>query len=344
VTARQRLLVCLEQFTADLDWRDLAQLLPDWEVVASPPAQIAEHLDGVAAVCPFGARVDRPVLDAGLFGLVHQFGVGLERIDVSRASELGVWVSRVPGDVSGNADSVAELAVLFLLALARRLDAARAALTSCRWLDRPTGGSLLGATVLIVGLGSIGAAVARRLAPFGTRLLAVRAHPELGGPPEVERVAGPDQLPGLLGEADAVVCCAMFDGGNANMFGADAFAAMRPGALFVNVARGGLVNEDALLAALQAGQVGGAGLDVHAREPADPDSALLRHPAVIATPHIGGVTDVMFRRTGEVLAANLRRWANGAVPHWAVNAPAFCRWPPRGVSGRPDQRGREHSG
>jgi phosphoglycerate dehydrogenase-like enzyme len=239
----------------------------------------------------------------------------------------------VPGDVSGNADSVAELAVLLLLALVRRLDSARAALASRRWLQRPTGGSLLGATVLIVGLGAIGAEVARRLAPFGTRLLAVRAHPELGGPPEVERVARPDQLPELLGEADAAVCCAMFDGRNAGMFGADAFAAMRPGALFVNVARGGLVNEDALLAALRAGQVGGAGLDVHAREPADPDSALLRHPAVIATPHVGGVTDVMFRRTGEVMAANLRRWVEGAPPRWAVNTPAFCRWPPDHTSG-----------
>jgi phosphoglycerate dehydrogenase-like enzyme len=333
VTARQRLLVCMERFTADLDWRDLAGLLPEWEVVACAPGEVAGHLDGVAVVCPFGATIDRAVLDAGSFGLVHQFGVGLERVDVARASELGVWVSRVPGDVSGNADGVAELAVLMLLALLRKLDSARAALASRHWLQRPTGGSLLGATVLIVGLGAIGAGVARRLAPFGTRLLAVRAHPDLGGPPGVERVAGPDQLPKLLGEADAVVCCAMFDGRNAGLFGAGEFAAMRPGALFVNVARGGLVNEDALLAALQAGQVGGAGLDVHAREPADPDSALLRHPAVIATPHVGGITEVMFRRSGEVIGANLRRWVNGAPPHWAVNAPAFCRWPGNHTSG-----------
>ena len=327
MTPRRRFLVGLEQFTADLDWRDLARLLPEWEVVASRPGQVAEHLDDVAVVCPFGAVIDRAVLEAGSFGLVHQFGVGLERVDVTRATELGVWVTRVPGDVSGNADSVAELAVLFLLTLVRRLDAARAALASRRWLERPTGGSLLGATVLIVGLGATGVEVARRLAPFGTRLLAVRAHPELGGPPGVERVAGPDELPGLLGEADATVCCAMFDGANTGLFGADAFAAMRPGALFVNVARGGLVDEDALLAALQAGQVGGAGLDVHAREPANPDSALLRHPAVIATPHVGGITDVMFRRSCEVIGANLQRWVNGTPPRWAVNAPAFCRWP-----------------
>jgi phosphoglycerate dehydrogenase-like enzyme len=287
VTVR-RVLFGRERFTAELDWAGLARLLPGWEVVTSPPDQIADHLDGVAAVCPFGAWVDRLVPDAGSFGLVHQYGVGLEKVNVTRATEVGVWVSRVPGDAAGNADSVAEMAVLHLLALARRLDQARAALAGRRWEHRPTGGSLLGAAVLIVGLGATGTAVARRLAPFGARLLGIRAHPGLGGPPGVEQVAGPGRLLGLLAEADAVICCAMFDGGNAGMFGAEAFAAMRPGALFVNVARGGLVDEAALLAALQSGQLGGAGLDVHAREPADPDSALLRHPAVIATPHVGG--------------------------------------------------------
>jgi D-3-phosphoglycerate dehydrogenase len=167
--------------------------------------------------------------------------------------------------------------------------------------------------------------VARRLVPFGTRLLGVRARPGLGGPAEVEQVAGPDELPGLLAIADAVICCAMFTGSNAGMFGTEAFGAMKPGALFVNVARGGLVDEAALLAALESGLLGGAGLDVHATEPADPASALLRHPLVLATPHVGGLTGRMFWRTGEVFAANVRRWARGEAPHWAANSPDFRR-------------------
>jgi D-3-phosphoglycerate dehydrogenase len=141
----------------------------------------------------------------------------------------------------------------------------------------------------------------------------------------VAEVAGLEGLPALLGQADVVVCCAMLHEGNAGMFGPAEFAAMKPGALFVNVARGGLVDEAALLAALDAGQVGGAGLDVHAREPADPDSALLRHPRVFATPHAGGLTRMMFTRTGRVFAENLERWAAGQPPRWAVNAPAAPR-------------------
>jgi phosphoglycerate dehydrogenase-like enzyme len=317
-----------ERFTAELGWTDLAPLLPGWTIRACHPGAVGEHLDGAHVICPFGATIDRAVLEAGQFGLVHQFGVGLEKVDVARATELGVWVARVPGDAGGNGDSVAELAVLLLLALVRRLADTQAVLARGCWERRPTGGSLLGSTVAIVGLGAIGTALARRLAPFGTRLVGVRARPDRGGPPEMESVAGPDRLPEVLAQADAVVCCAMLDAGTAGMFGASAFAAMKPGSLFVNVARGGLVDEVALLAALESGHLAGAGLDVHAVEPADPGSALLRHQRVLATPHVGGLTNVMFRRTGDAFARSVLRWASGEPPLYAVNTPAVPRLTP----------------
>jgi phosphoglycerate dehydrogenase-like enzyme len=259
---------------AGLSFDALAPLLPGWELLACPPDQVIDHLDGVDVVCPLGARIDARIIAAGTFGLVHQFGVGLDGVDVDAATQHGVWAARVPGDASGNADSCAELAVLLLLALARHLDQTRAILAERRWPDRPVGRSLVGATVVIVGLGAIGAAVAARLAPFGCRLIGVRARPELGGPAGVKVVAGADRLGDLLAEADAVICCAMLHEGNAGLFGPAEFAALKPGALFVNVARGALVDEQALLAALESGQLGGAGLDVFAREPVDPGSLL----------------------------------------------------------------------
>jgi phosphoglycerate dehydrogenase-like enzyme len=306
-----------------MDW--FGSLLPGWEVGMSAPDRIAENLDGVTAICPLGAGLSAEVMAAGSFGLIHQFGVGLDKVDVAAATELGIWVARVPGDAGGNADSVAELAVLLLLALARRLDETRLALAERRWSSRPVGLSLVDSTVLIVGLGTIGTAVARRLVPFGARLLAVREHPDKPAPAGVELVAGQDRLPELLGRADAVVCCAMLHDGNAGLFGPAEFAAMKPGALFVNVARGRLVDEEALLAALDSGQVGAAGLDVFTREPVDPQDPLARHPRVLATPHVGWHTGLMFRRTGEVFAANLQRFARGEDPLWAVNSPAFRR-------------------
>jgi phosphoglycerate dehydrogenase-like enzyme len=306
-----------------IEW--FASLLPGWELATSAPDRLAANLDGVTAVCPLGTRIGAGVMAAGSFGLIHQFGVGVDGVDVAAATDLGIWVARVPGEASGNADSVAEMAILHLLALARRLDETRLALAEQRWTSRPVGRSLVGTTVLLVGLGAIGTAVARRLAPFGCRLLAVREHPEKPGPAEVALVEGQDRLRELLAEADAVVCCATLHGGNSGLFSAPEFAAMRPGALFVNVARGGLVDEAALLSALDSGQVGGAGLDVFAREPADPHDPLVRHPRVLATPHAGWHTELMFRRTGEAFAANLQRFARGEDPLWAVNAPAFRR-------------------
>jgi lactate dehydrogenase-like 2-hydroxyacid dehydrogenase len=215
-------------FTRDLPWSDLEPALPGWDIDACKPDEVPAHLAGTDVICPLGTAIDRRLIQAGAFGLVQQFGVGIERVDIDAATEHGVWVARIAGESSGNADSVAELAVLHLLALARTLDDSRAIVRDGRWADRTGGTSLLGATVLIVGLGAIGTAVARRLAPFGARLLAIRAHPALGGPAEVTDIAGPGRLPGLLGTADAVVCCAMFSGETAGMFGADAFAAPMP--------------------------------------------------------------------------------------------------------------------
>jgi phosphoglycerate dehydrogenase-like enzyme len=321
-----KILFCRQQLSAELSWPALAGVLPGWELTACDPGEVAAQLDGVDVVCPFGgAKISREVIEAGSFGLIHQFGVGLEGVDLAAATEAGVWVSRVDGSESGNADSVAELAVLLILALARRLDEQRDVLREQRWGERPAGRSLQDATVAVVGLGAIGQAVTQRLAPFGPRLLGVRARPERGGPPEVAEVRGAADLREVLSQADVVVCCAMLHAGNDKLFGAAEFAAMRPGTLFVNVARGGLVDEDALTAALSTGQVGGAGLDVHRREPPDPGSALLTHPGVIATPHVGWLTTRMFRQTSAAFGASVRRWAEGGEPLWPANAPAFRR-------------------
>lgn len=305
--------------------RDLAVPLPGWDVAYCPPDRLLDHLDGVDVLCPGMAPVDAAMLRAGRFGLVQQFGVGLDNVDVAAATDLGVWVARLPADLTGNADSVAELAVLHMLALTRRLDEVRAALPEVRWMPRVVANSLLDATVLIVGLGAVGTAVARRLSGFGVRILGVRAHPQRGAPPEVTEVAGPERLAELLGRADVVVCCAMYDGDNARMFDAAAFTAMKPGACFVNVARGSLVDEQALLAALDSGHLSGAGLDVFAGEPADPDGALVNHPRVLATPHVGGATRTTMRRSATLFADNLHRWAGGQPPQWAVNAPPHPR-------------------
>jgi phosphoglycerate dehydrogenase-like enzyme len=312
-----RLLIGFDQYPLE----PFATLLPGWEVHKTSPDRFAELADGMDVLTPIGAQVDADLLAGGTFRLVQQFGVGLETVDIEAATAAGVLVSRLPGDVTGNADSVAEHAVLLTLALSRELDGARQALRDGRW-SQPVARALFDGTVAIIGLGAIGIAVAKRLAGFGSRLIAVRARPELGGPPEVERVYGVDQLPEVLAKADVVISALMFGEHNRNFFDASAFAAMKPGAFFVNVARGGLVDEPALLAALNSGHLGGAGLDVHAVEPADPASPLVNHPKVIATPHIAGVTQQMMLRSLIAYTDNLKRYAAGEPLLWTVNEPS----------------------
>jgi phosphoglycerate dehydrogenase-like enzyme len=325
-----------EQFNVGLSWTELAPLLPGWQISGCPSGELAAYVDSVDVVCPFGAKISAEVIARGRFGLIQQYGVGLDRVAVDAATEAGVWVCRLPGDQTGNADSVAELAVLQVLALLRRLDEARAALADGRW-GQPVGQSLLGTTTVLVGLGAVGTAVASRLAGFGTRLIGVRAHPERGGPDVVERVVDPDALLDVLAEADVVICSAMGSADTRHLFGRRAFTAVKPGVIFVNVARGSLVDESALLDALDSGRVAAAGLDVYAVEPADAAHPLLAHARVLATPHIAGLTDVMFRRSGELFAANLTRWWHGETPRWAVNRPPVPRRP--GYRHPPDDQG-----
>lgn len=301
-------------------WDHLAALLPGWEITSCPPAELAGHLDGVDVVCPIMAPVGPDVLAAGSFGLVQQYGAGTERVDVPAATAHGVWVARLPADLTGNADSVAELAVLHVLAGVRRLGEARSALHEGRWAS-PVAAPLFGSTVLVVGLGAVGLAVTRRLAGFDVRVTGLRAHTELGAPEGVAQVAGPGDLHAAVAEADVVVCCAPLDQGTRSMFDAAAFGAMKSGTVFVNVARGGLVDEAALLEALESRRVAAAGLDVFAGEPDEHDGPLQRHPRVIGTPHIAGVTRSALQRSAELFADNLRRFERGRPPRWVVNEP-----------------------
>ena len=205
-----------------------------------------------------------------------------------------------------------------MLALSRRLAVARENILS-RQLAQPLGRALLGKTACIVGLGSVGLALANVLHAFGMRVVATRRDVAQGAPSFVQLFAQ-DRLREALGLADYVILCVRADADNVRLIDATHLAAMRKGAILVNVARGSLLDEEALRVALQSGHLRGAGLDVFAIEPPEPDSALLAMPQVLATPHIAGVTDVNVERSLLAIAENLRRWERGEIPRFVVNA------------------------
>jgi phosphoglycerate dehydrogenase-like enzyme len=232
--------------------------------------------------------------------LVQTLSDGYETVDIKAATELGIWVSYAPADITGNADSVAEFAVLLLLAAARRVGVAMASIRANardRQLPVP---SLMRKTVCIVGPGKIGARIAQRLLPFGCRLTGVDRHP-LHAPKEIA-TRPLEELKEAVAEADFVMFCVRATQENTHMIDAGVLAAMKKGAVVVNIARGTLIDEQALYEAVKSGHISAAGLDVLEHEPMQPDDPLLTLPQILVTPHVAGVTDLMIEGTAEYLA------------------------------------------
>jgi phosphoglycerate dehydrogenase-like enzyme len=307
------------------------RLLPTHEVVTCKPHELADHLDGVDVVFPGvpatgAAVVDLAILGKGTFGLVHHEAVGFETTDVKAATERGIWVAHIPGNLSGNDVSVAEHAVFLALAISRRLHEAEAAVAAKK-SGVPMGSVLFGRTACIIGLGNIGRRLAERLQAFGMTLVGVSPTPVRIDGVSMKSIEPPVNLLAAVAGADYVFVCASGDKSNSGLIDGRVLSAMKPGAFLVNVARGSLVEPSALLVALQNGHLGGAGLDVFVDEPVDPADPLLAQPNVVATPHIAGATNLNAARSLAIIVRNLDAYARGDRFQGLVNEPARPRHP-----------------
>ncbi len=284
---------------------------PELEFVASGDFRIAT-LQGFDVLIPTMSEVSSQVLQsADRLQLIQQMGAGLEGVDMSAARERGIAVCNVPTDVSGNADSVAELGIYLMLGLARNARVIGQHLQEGR-LGRPMGLSLKGKTVGLVGLGGIGKALAVRLAGFGTRLIGVKRQPDTGLAQQLglDWVAGMDDLPELLAEADFVVFSLPDNEATHGLINERTVELFKPGAFLINLGRGGLVERDVLHQALSSGRLAGAGLDVFWQEPPDASDPIF-DCNLLATPHIGGVTDISLEGIYQGVSENLRRLQSG---------------------------------
>lgn len=288
--------------------------LPGHEFVAAGRFGF-DSLKGFDVLIPTMARVTRETLETGdRLRLIQQAGTGVEAIDIAAARDLGIYVANVPADLSGNADSVAELGVYMLIGLSRNVKGMAENLAR-RQMGMPLGRALMGKTIGLVGLGGIGKALVKRLRAFDVRLIAikrsnpVKAKEELG----LDWVGTPQDLPELLSRSDYVILALPMTSENEHLMNREAFSRMKKGAFFINLARGGLVDRDALEEALASGHLAGAGLDVFWEEPPDPSDPVFAHN-VMATPHIGGGTDVSLQGIVKAVAENLRRLENNLEP------------------------------
>ena len=264
--------------------------------------RLAELIADVdALVVRSATQVTAELLRAGKkLKVVGRAGVGVDNVDVAAASALGIVVVNAP---TANLTSATEHSLALLLALARQIPAADASMKRGEW-DRKTwkGVELDGKTLGVVGFGRIGQKVAERAKAFGMTIIASDPFPN----EDAARRLGVELVPmdELVARADALTLHTPLTEETRNVISRERIAAMKPGALLVNCARGGLIDEEALLEALDAGRIGGAAFDVYVEEPPK-DRRLAEHPKVVATPHIGAQTAEAQKRISEETAQRL---------------------------------------
>ena len=220
------------------------------------------------------------------------------------AAKDGLVVCNAGGAYS---EGVAEHCVAMMMALVRRLREYLAAMEPRRWDHLHRHGRLSGSTACVIGLGSLGSAIARRCAVLGMSVIGVRRHPDRPSP-TVSEVFGPEDLDTAVAGADHVVAALPGGAATRGLISREVISAMKPGAYFCNVGRGASVDEAALIERLQDGSLAGAGLDVFATEPLPDDSPLWSMENVIVTPHMAGYTWDYADELCELFAANLARY------------------------------------
>jgi phosphoglycerate dehydrogenase-like enzyme len=261
---------------------------------------------------------DRLLARAPRLGWVHSASAGVERALTPAARERGVVITNARGVFSR---PIAEYVLMMMLAVSRRLPGLLELQRERTWQPLE-GRELRDMTVGIVGLGSIGRAVGALATAFGCRVVATRRRPEAAvpageseelsfGEAMLDRVGGPETLPALLAESDFVVLAAPLTATTENMIDADTLATMKPGAWLINVARGRLIDERALLRALREGPLGGAILDTFRDEPLPESSPFYDLPNVIITPHTSWSSARVLDRSVDLFCDNLRRYAAG---------------------------------
>jgi D-3-phosphoglycerate dehydrogenase len=251
---------------------------------------------------------------AGRLRIIVRTGVGYDSVDVDAASKRGVAVCITPGS---NRRAVAEHVFALILTLARRVPENISNLAAGRW-DQLTGRELGGATLGILGLGSIGKSVARIAVGFDMQVVAYDPcfDAEFADKHGVQCAS----LDEVLRESDFITLHLFLDDSTRDLIDAERLKLMKPDAILVNTARGGIVNEAALVDAVRDGVIGGAAIDVFASEPLPHDSALLHTPGILATTHVGGATREARAASGRMAAANVIAVLDGRAPQACVNA------------------------
>ena len=315
-----RILICDDLSAEAYEIFEEAGFAPETRTGLSEDELVEIVGDVDAIVVRSATKITRRVIEAaGRLRIVGRAGVGVDNVDLEAATERGVVVMNAP---TGNTTTTAELAIALLCALARNIPRADRLVRSGVWKKRGLMGTeLTHKTLGVVGLGRIGRVVAKRALGLSMNVVAYDPFLTPGQSPVegVELV----ELDDLVASADFVTLHVPLNESTRHIISRKRIAAMKPGARLINAARGGLIDEVALLEALESGHLRGAALDVFESEPPAPDNPLLARDDVIITPHLGASSDEAQRQVASDIARQISQFLDGGVAHNAVNAPAL---------------------
>ncbi len=291
------------------------------EIVYSPGLSGRELLDAIAdaraLIVRSGTKVTAEVIEAGEeLSVIGRAGVGVDNIDLDAATRRGVMVINTP---EGNTISTAELTMAMILALSRKIPQAQKALADGKWERKQFRGTELGGKTLgIIGVGRIGRAVARRAAGFGMKVVGYA--PFIAGAASRTLDIEMTDFDELIRTADYISVHTPLTDETRGLLGSGEIAEMKDGVRLVNCARGGIIDEEALLEGLRSGKVAGCALDVYSSEPPE-GNPLIGLDNVVCTPHLGALTSEAQKSVAEQVATQVCDVLEGKPPRNAVNAP-----------------------
>ena len=291
-----------------------------YELAHAPSAEVlAAGLDGAWATVAGSERYTHAVFAATpSLRAILRWGTGSDAIDIAAATEAGVAVVTTP---AVNAEAVADMALALMLACIRRLPRLDEAVRAGEWRAAVPTRDLAGATVGVVGLGAVGRAVTRRLRAFGCQVLALEPQPDhdFCARFEVEL----STLEAMLPRLDVLTLHAPLSPTSRRLIGPRELGLLPRHAVIINTARGELIDQGALVAALEGGQIAAAGLDVFEREPVRLDDPILTAPNTVVSGHISSFTELGLRRTAEAVLANLHELLACKLPASCLNPAAW---------------------
>ncbi len=300
-----KILFCSKQYPETMKYLKLSLPPEKFHIFNCNENELIEKIKDVDVAVPLMSKLTEDIINnAKKLKLIHQFGVGLEGVDIDAAKKKGILVANIPADKTGNAYSVSELALFLIFALLKNYKQSQESFIN-KQIGYPLGDVILNKKFLILGYGNVGKAVAEILKKFPVNIYVARRK-IFNGAENGLIFTTFDKLEDILPEIDFLIVAITLNKETKDFVDEKIIDKMKKDSYLINISRGGTVKYEALLNALKNGSIKGAALDVYWDEPFNPEDEILKYN-VITTPHIAGSTTYSYKLMAEFIAENVKR-------------------------------------